>query len=818
MKSKKILILLLTASIFISATGCNDEVESVNEIDVWTATGTEKLLRDTDYSVRYNNEALEISAFKNEYESAQIMISSSIGKGSYTIETADLTNAKGTVLPKSAFSVYHEKYLNVTEIKDHNTPYSVGYYPDALLPMEKALEYGENKLTGKNQGIWVTVKPDKSQDPGVYSGNFKVKVDGQSFSVPVKVKVFDYTLSDVVHSKSSFSIDNEMLGFGELDTSIEMYEAYYEMLLNYRLSAQHLPGNEIDYVVMEGENLERFLFYADKYTRDDRCSSFNIPFTVFKMTIMKDGKPKPLTSVDFEAFTSTLRSMARYSAENQINLFKKAGTYFIFFDEYDINGMEDEANYNLDKATEVCKTLAEELRDTLTCEDAELLEEILYDLANIKHKVVGSYSKDLTVEEATLVPLINRYNTESGRNLYQNYAEQCYGEEAELWTYTCMNPKTPYPTYHIEDVLISSRLMGWMMYDYNIVGNLYWMVNLYTWREDAWGDLRLEDYYDKALRFPSANGDGFLLYPGRPYGIYGPVASMRLESLRDGNEDYDLMYALEEMYAECGVSAAELGNLTKYLTKNLYSGTMVRIRDSLVSDFTQSREILGALLELADNTGVAVKNIAIEGGVAVVDLVAAAGTEVYSKGEKISPVQVGDYNDYQIRIPMTESVNYLDIRAEKDGKAHSLKFNLGGKNISVNASTLLPCATMVTAGEIAADVIEGMDVMKLSYRLDERMIAELDVSSLGVDDTVNTVVFNIYSFSDHAVDLRILSKCARGSSFAESASVQLQKGWNRVEIQAIQFNCSTNGNLMRLRFNLMQENPAEIAIGNIEIA
>lgn len=818
MKSKALLALLLATYLLTSATGCNQDTPEFNKIDVWTASGTEKLLRDTDYSVRYGNDTLSISAFRNEYESAQIMISSDINKGEYTVETADLQGANGEVLSKSAFTVYHEKYLNVTEIKDHNTPYSVGYYPDALLPMETAVEYGENKLTGKNQGIWITVKPSKEQSAGVYTGTFKVKVDGQAFSVPVKVTVHDYTLSDVVHSKSSFSIDNEMLGFGELDNSVEMYEKYYETLLDYRLSAQHLPGNDIDYVVMEGENLERFLHYAEKYTLDDRCSSFNIPFNVFKMQIVKNGKPKPLTSVDFESFTSTLRSMARYSAEKKVNLFKKAGTYFIFFDEYDINGMEDEANYNLQKATEVCKTLAEELKTTLTCDDAELLNEILYDLANIKHKVVGSYSEDLTVEEATLVPLINRYNTESGRALYQNYAEQCYGEEAELWTYTCMNPKTPYPTYHIEDVLISSRLMGWMMYDYNIVGNLYWMVNLYTWREDSWGDLRLGDYYDTALRFPSANGDGFLLYPGRPYGIDGPVASMRLASLRDGNEDYDLMYALEEMYANCGVSQAELKNFTNLLTRNLYSGTMVRIRDSLVSDFAQSREILGSLLELVDNTGVAVKNIAIESGTAIVELLGRAGTKVYHKGEKLVPTKVDNYNTYQIRIPMTEKENYLDISAERDGETHSLKINLGGKNLMVKGSTLLPNTTMITQGSMATDVIDGVDVLKISYRSDERLIAEIDAKSLSIDDSVNAVVFNVYSFSEDVIDLRILSKCERSGSFVESAAAKLKKGWNRIEIQAIQFNCSTNGNLIGLRFNLKQENPAEIALGNIEIS
>lgn len=818
MKIKKPLILLLTASVFTCAAGCDQESPVVNEVNVWTATGTEKLLRDTDYSVRYDNDTLEISAFRNEYESAQIMISSKISKGEYTVELADLENSKGTRLPKSAFSLYHEKYLNVTEIKDLNTPYSLGYYPDALLPMETAVAYGENQLTGKNQGVWVTVKPDKEQEAGIYTGDFKVKVDGQSFTVPVSVKIFDYTLSDVVHSKSSFAIDNDMLGFGELNTSVETYEAYYETLLDHRLNAQHLPGNDLDYAEMNGENLERFLYYAEKYTKDDRCSSYNIPFNVFKTTIEKNGTHKPLTSVDFDEFSDTLRAMARYSVQKGVNLFEKAGTYFIFFDEYDINGMEDEANYNLDKATQTCRSVAEELKKSLSCDDAELLEEVLYDLANIKHKVVGSYSKNLKVEQATLVPLINKYNTESGRELYTNYAEQCYGEEAELWTYTCMNPKTPYPTYHIEDVLLSSRLMGWMMYDYNIVGNLYWMVNLYTWREDSWGDLRLGDYYDTALRFPSANGDGFLLYPGRPYELDSPVTSMRLASLRDGNEEYDLFYALEEAYSARGVSNEEFKTLTAYLTRNLYSGTMVRIRDRLVSDFTQSRNILGSLLELADNTGTAVRNIAIESGVAVVDLVADAETQIYSKGEKLSPVEAGTYNTYQIQVPMTEKANYLDVRAEKSGEEASLKFNLGGKNLLINGSTLLPNTTMVTAGELASDVIDSVDALKISYRNDERMIAQMDASSLGIDDSVNTVVLNVYSFSDNAVDLRILSKCERGDSLVESAAVKLKKGWNRIEIQALSFNCATNGKLTTLRFNLAQNVPAEIAIGNMEIS
>ena len=49
-----------------------------------------------------------------------------------------------------------------------------------------------------------------------------------------------------------------------------------------------------------------------------------------------------------------------------------------------------------------------------------------------------------------------------------------------------------------------------------------------------------ESYY---VRYP--NGDGFLLYPGKPVGVDGPVTTVRLEAARDGVEDYDYLRLLK---------------------------------------------------------------------------------------------------------------------------------------------------------------------------------------------------------------------------------------------------------------------------------
>lgn len=47
------------------------------------------------------------------------------------------------------------------------------------------------------------------------------------------------------------------------------------------------------------------------------------------------------------------------------------------------------------------------------------------------------------------------------------------------------------------------------------------------------------------VRYP--NGDGFLLYPGKPAGVDGPVSSIRFEQAREGVEDYEYLQLLSRL-------------------------------------------------------------------------------------------------------------------------------------------------------------------------------------------------------------------------------------------------------------------------------
>ena len=60
-----------------------------NRVDVWAAYGTEKILRDLDYSSRHGEKTLKINAFREEYESAQIILTPEKDVKEYSLTLAD---------------------------------------------------------------------------------------------------------------------------------------------------------------------------------------------------------------------------------------------------------------------------------------------------------------------------------------------------------------------------------------------------------------------------------------------------------------------------------------------------------------------------------------------------------------------------------------------------------------------------------------------------------------------------------------------------------------------------------------------------------
>ena len=110
----------------------------------------------------------------------------------------------------------------------------------------------------------------------------------------------------------------------------------------------------------------------------------------------------------------------------------------------------------------------------------------------------------------------------------------------EAWFYTCLYPQGTYLNRFIQQPVLKTRLLQWLNYRYDFTGYLHWGGNY--WTDDP--------FHDTDASIPSGDGkmellpagDAFITYPWREkYSIH---SSIRLEAMRDGIEDYELLRAL----------------------------------------------------------------------------------------------------------------------------------------------------------------------------------------------------------------------------------------------------------------------------------
>lgn len=503
---KKALAIALAAALALGVAGCGEKEQTGGQgkASIWSAPDTEKVLQDREYDGEKGNAAVSVVAVRNEYEGAQLLMTAETDVSSYTVQTAALTGPGGASYAAENVEVFNEKYIDVTLTTTNS--FSPGSYPDALLPFETAVSYGENRIAaGENQGIYFSFYIPEDQAAGTYTGSFTLTIDGVQNAVPVTLRVIDYTLDDEVHSRSSFGVHRYWNEGGivsaEKDASYEMYAAYYEYLLEHRISTRYMPAAMSD--------TEGFIAQLRKYAADPRCSNYIIPY-VEAYDSSFGG-----TGIDYGFYEATLDAIAQASAEDNVNYLEKASTYFAMFDEITSGPMITRANSFYRKIYELHGDIADKWESSLSCSEP-LKSQLIDTLLSLNQLMVTTFDSRFDIG-VTWCPLLDKYNTESSREQYaQTYSIQTESgntvtQNAEKWWYSAGIPKNPYPSYHIDDNGYSPVVYSWMQYAYGVTGNLYWSATFYLERVSENGSTvynALQDCYDTAC---AKNGRYFQL-------------------------------------------------------------------------------------------------------------------------------------------------------------------------------------------------------------------------------------------------------------------------------------------------------------------
>ncbi len=614
--------------------GCGKEASGGNAL-VYGTYSTAKVTQNVKDTVPYEKleAAVNIQMMKNETEGSQLIV---MAKGSdikaYNLKTTDLVDDNGNTISKDAISVYHQKYLQITnEFNPLNEEYIAGdSVPDMLLPLETAVEYGENKVKkGQNQGITIEVTTDRDTVPGIYKGEFTLDLDGKKHKIPVTVEVWDIEYVGKRDYQSCFLIYRNSLIRGEYEASEELVDRYVDFLLDYKVNS---------WIVRDDDSVEKTVADAIRLFENDNYNSIYIPKTLHA--------DYTADSAEAQAVIEYIVALAKISTPEKPYI-DYVYIYPTYFDEADA---WEEKWEDVDKVFEAGgewdKTLAKALEavqatDEYQALDAEFKAQVDHAVKNIPAVFPNTVFREDWVDDShvTFCPYISVLGDDSSAQQYEAAAAEL--NDNEIWAYTCCFPNYPNPTFHTDDYNLGSRISGWMSKKFNVNGYLYWAVNIYQGiNTDPWRDV---DVYETAVRAGDCGGDGFLMYPGAYYGSEYPFASLRLTAFRDGMDDYDMLCVyeqlLEEKSKEYGVTV-DFDDYVNDLYDSLFADASYYTDDSLV--VAARAELANRILALKSEDGF----MATAGkGVATIH---AAQSSLVIDGETVNGEAVGKGYQYLV--------------------------------------------------------------------------------------------------------------------------------------------------------------------------
>jgi hypothetical protein len=461
------------------------------------------------------------------------------------LEVVNLSN-DGNVL--SNVKVGYVGYVSVgrntpNHSRDRLRPIS-GLYPDPILEEESI-----NLMANETQPIWVTIKIPKDAVPGLYEGKVKLtgNMDGDHFEIEktIQVKVYPVTIDKTrLWVTNWYNTSERNLEYVIGRSGIEPFsDEYWEFI---RLLAAKMAEYRQNVAIISPLRLSEFSL--------DENGSYSTDFSNFDKTVEifieegvigrieggHIGTRKAGWISDFVVFAPVIEPDTTYIRKFSISSDTARSFYSAFIPALTKHlkekGWEDIYMQHL-----MDEPIPENVETYI--EVANFIDKLAPDLKIVE----ACHSKDVNKSVDIWVPQLDYMDID-----YDFYRERA-AQGDEIWFYTCLNPKGEYANRFIELPLIKTRILHWINYRYDIPGYLHWGFNF--WRGGDPFDETTSIQLESGTILPG--GDAWICYPGDRK----ILSCVRLEAMRDGIVDYELLCMLEEKFPD---EAAELARQVVY--------------------------------------------------------------------------------------------------------------------------------------------------------------------------------------------------------------------------------------------------------------
>lgn len=392
----------------------------------------------------------------------------------------------------------------------------VAEWDDVLVPTQHVALGAGDQAT-----FWITIDVPREAISGVYHGEVELRAGGELEKVPIELRVWSLTLPQRPSIPAIFGVVDRMfedrygLTLGDERTTAKMMQ-WYELLVSHRISPFFCrwieTGEHLCYTSPWPIDDPR----SDVVLGDERLAAFLLPLATLT---------PPQTLLDDHVLSRHVERLL----EN--GWFGRAFVYP--FDEpvtmaaYERQRELAARLRAIHPGLRVLSTFFSGPRDGPSKDDKK-------DLFLVP-QIAGPDVRILAMSSWTAgLP-----STDFEGNVRQMREAMLPGQE--WWSYVCMGPGAPQPNLQFANSPIQQRAVMWRVWKEQGTGFLYWAVNY---------DARQAGEPDAPVRFVDGlpPGDGVLVYPGEPWGVDGPLASIRLERWRDGMEDYEYLRAYEQRF------------------------------------------------------------------------------------------------------------------------------------------------------------------------------------------------------------------------------------------------------------------------------
>jgi hypothetical protein len=461
-------------------------------------------------------DSIEIFGIRNECVSAQCIIKANQDLQKVTVSLSPLKHtALSTSLPSKALEW---NFIGSIPIEENTPKYrktdliraAPARFPDYL-----AEDSQVSVKKGNYKAVYLTIKIPRNADAGDYKGNVTIQADNAEISLPLHLRVYPLTLPDERHLMvTEWYTTGYFRKFHDIDASdsqrfYEMLGIYAENMAEHRQNVFRVSLDLIECKQTTDGNLKfdfsRFDKWAETFWKTGRMdlletgfvarfgeggwSSNEILLRDFRVQVESTGERITLAGKEFlPHFLPALENHLREKGWLEKTVFHIA---------------DEPSNHNIMSwrdASEFVHQHAPALRRMDAIETAHCFDRLEIWVPKLDH-------------------LATWYD------VFKRAQNQGY----ELWFYTVgIYQKGSYPNKTVDVPLIESRTLHWLNYRFGLKGYLHWGFNHWT---------------DNPFEAPGQHrGDGWHVYPKKD----GLINSLRWEQMRNGIQDYEYFWMLED--------------------------------------------------------------------------------------------------------------------------------------------------------------------------------------------------------------------------------------------------------------------------------